>query len=109
MPYKAPTFRPLPLRRQGPSREGRGKTAERGYDGTWRKLRDAYLAQHPLCECDQCIEWKQITAAEVVDHRIPIAERPELRLEWSNLRAMSKQHHDMHTARTRGFGRSRKL
>src|SRR6478672_12423342 len=84
----------------------RGKTAERGYDAAWRGLRDAYLREHPLCECDECQAGKlRITPAQVVNHRIDIAERPDLRLEWSNLQAMSKQHHDQYTARMRGWGR----
>jgi 5-methylcytosine-specific restriction enzyme A len=85
----------------------RGTTAERGYSWDWRRLRDAYLREHPLCECDECQAGNiRVTPAEVVNHRIDIAERPDLRLEWSNLQAMSKEHHDRYTARTRGWGRA---
>jgi len=85
----------------------RGTSAERGYDATWRKLRAAYLREHPLCECDACQGGKvRVTAAQVVNHRIDIAERPDLRLEWDNLQSMSKAHHDAYTARTRGWGRA---
>lgn len=82
----------------------RGKTAERGYDAAWRRLRGAKLARDPLCECDECQAGTiRVTAANVVDHRIAIEERPDLRLEWSNLRSMAKVCHDRHTARTQGF------
>ena len=84
----------------------RGSAAKRGYDSQWRKLRKAFLAAHPLCECDECRGGEGgIVPADVVDHIIPISERPDLRLEWSNLRAMSKPHHDRHTAKTQGFAK----
>jgi 5-methylcytosine-specific restriction protein A len=76
------------------------------YDYTWRRLRDAYLRQHPLCECDDCKRDGRITPAQVVDHIVPVNAAPERRLDWSNLRAMSKRCHDRHTAREQGFGRS---
>jgi 5-methylcytosine-specific restriction protein A len=82
----------------------RGTAASRGYDKAWQQLRKLYLAEHPLCECDDCQAGTLLlTAAQVVDHRIPISERPDLRLSWMNLRAMSKTCHDRHTARTQGF------
>jgi len=86
----------------------RGSTTERGYDWSWRKLRVQFLQRHPLCMCPECDEGrKRVTLAEVVDHIQTIEDRPDLRLAWSNLRSMSKAHHDAHTARTRGWGRAR--
>ena len=84
----------------------RGSAAQRGYDSTWRKLRLQFLRQHPLCECEDCKLSGLPDIATVVDHILPVEERPDLRLVESNLRAMSKRHHDAHTARTRGFGRT---
>jgi 5-methylcytosine-specific restriction protein A len=90
--------------------EQRGTPTERGYDAAWRKLRAAFLLEHPLCECDECRSGEgRVTVATVVDHIKPIATHPELRLVWSNLRAMSKPHHDAHTARTRGWGRAERV
>jgi 5-methylcytosine-specific restriction protein A len=84
----------------------RGTTAERGYDAAWQKLRLSWLRAHPLCQCEDCQEGVlQLRVATVVDHRQPIAERPDLRLDPTNLRSMSKPCHDRHTARTRGWGR----
>lgn len=92
-------------REQQHTDQARGTSSERGYDAAWQALRAAYLRANPLCECDECQAGKlKATAATVVDHRISIAERPDLRLVWSNLRSMSKTHHDRHTARTRGWG-----
>jgi hypothetical protein len=106
MPSRPPVYRPAgwaPDRqrlqqRKAPLDARRGSAASRGYDGEWRKLRLAYLAQHPLCVmCDGP------TPATVVDHIISIAERPDLRLDWSNLRPLCKRHHDQHTAREQGM------
>ena len=84
----------------------RGSSHTRGYDADWRKLRVQKLQTDPLCECDDCQAGKlRITMATVVDHRISIVERPDLRLEWSNLRSMSKPCHDRRTARDQGFAR----
>lgn len=84
----------------------RGSAHARGYDTTWRRVRAAFLAQHPLCQCEDCDDGrKRITPAEVVDHIVPIRERPDLRLDWSNLRSMAKSCHDRRTAREQAFGR----
>lgn len=75
----------------------RGSAAERGYDGAWHRLRRAYLATHPLCA--ECQRAGRVRAAEEVDHVIPIAERPDLRLVWSNLQSLCKPCHRRKTAR----------
>lgn len=90
------------VRRQ--SDQLRGNAASRGYDPDWQRLRALYLAEHPVCECEECQSGlRRLLAAQVVDHRISINERPDLRLVWTNLRAMAKVCHDRHTARTQGF------
>jgi|SRR5581483_1078129 len=65
----------------------RGTTVQRGYDAAWKRIRAAKLARDPFCEirtnCDGAI-------ATEVDHREPIAQRPDLRLEWSNLQSSCK-------------------
>lgn len=112
MPSKAPIFRFRQARTIDDVRvetdRRRGSSSERGYDYAWQKLRKQKLNADPLCECDDCKAGElRTTAAEVVDHIITIEERPELRLEWSNLRSMAKVCHDKHTGRTQGFGRGR--
>lgn len=90
---------------------GRPSAAKRGYDSAWHKLRHSFLADHPLCQCDECQGGRgRVRLATVVDHIVPIRDRPDLRLERSNLRAMHKECHDRHTARAQGFakGGSRK-
>ena len=109
MPYQAPIYRPAGWRPpKAVKREydaHRRKTAARGYDAQWKALRAAYLQSHVLCECDEHKGKDLRVLAEVVDHRVPIAVNPDLRLNWDNLRAMSKRCHDVHTAKTRGWGR----
>jgi len=65
----------------------RGTTTERGYGTDWQKLRAIKIEQDPLCQikthCDG-------TVATEVDHIIPIEDRPDLRLEWSNLQSACK-------------------
>lgn len=78
----------------------RPSATARGYDADWRALRARFLAAHPRCAvCDA-------PAAEV-DHVETVAERPDLRLAWSNLRAMCRPCHSRRTAREQGFARPR--
>lgn len=80
----------------------RGSAASRGYDADWRRLRLAFLDANPLCRF--CADADRVEAATVVDHIIAIADRPDLRLDWSNLRPLCKPCHDRHTAREQAFG-----
>ena len=102
MPTRAPTHKPRgstakQQRKQYDRR--RGKTAARGYDGAWVKLRRMFLRgnamagiePHPLCcACGR--------PASEVDHKIPISQRPDLRLDPENLQAMCKPCHSRKTA-----------
>jgi len=79
-----------------PSERRRGTPAERGYDHHWRKLQQAYIAEHPLCE--DCLDDDTINAWNLeVDHILPIEVRPDLRLCWDNLRTRCRQHHSLKT------------
>jgi len=87
----------------------RGSAQSRGYDSKWQKAREAFLRAHPLCQCPDCDEGrKRLTAATVVDHKIP--HRGDIALFWdrTNWQSMSKTCHDRKTAREDGgFGRGR--
>ncbi|MGH6977841.1 MAG: HNH endonuclease [Brevundimonas sp.] len=80
----------------------RGSAASRGYDADWRRCRAAFLKRYPLCRF--CEEAGRVEAATVVDHIISIEDRPDLRLDWSNLRPLCKVCHDRRTARDQAFG-----
>lgn len=84
----------------------KGTPQERGYDGTWRKLRRMKLAANPLCEIQTvCKGMFPENRAVEVDHRIPIRERPDLRLVWSNLQSSCHACHSAKTAReSSGWG-----
>lgn len=75
----------------------------RGYDGAWAKARAVHLQREPLCRF--CREQGKVVAATVVDHIVPIAERPDLRLDHSNLRSLCKPCHDSRTAAEQGFNK----
>jgi len=67
-------------------------TTERGYDGRWKKAREAYLRKHPLCL--YCEREGRITAATVVDHIVP--HRGDKAIFWdsSNWQPLCKACHD---------------
>jgi 5-methylcytosine-specific restriction endonuclease McrA len=58
----------------------------------WRRLRAAYLAEHPLCE--DCLTKGRTTAAAHVHHREPRKLRPDLAFEWDNLKATCQPCHN---------------
>ena len=66
----------------------RGTTTERGYDSDWEVLRKSKLATDPVCEIRLLCQGEVATE---VDHIIPIEQRPDLRLEWSNLQSCCKR------------------
>lgn len=69
---------------------------KRGYDHTWKDLRDAYLARHPLCE--HCEVQGRVEAATEVDHKRPFNGKGDpLRLDWNNLQSLC---HSCHVSKT---------
>lgn len=91
----------------------RGTSTRRGYGYKWQQAREAFLREHPLCECSECDAGKKrVTPSTVVDHKIPhrldqalesgdpveIAKAQRLFWDRGNWQAMSKPHHDKKTA-----------
>jgi 5-methylcytosine-specific restriction endonuclease McrA len=62
---------------------------------TWRKLREVYFHEHPLCE--KCLETGKITAAEDVHHKKSPFKNGEINynllLDKNNLMSVCKQCH----------------
>ena len=85
----------------------RGTPAERGYDRTWRTLRKQKLLANPFCELRTHCAHLSITqqVAREVDHILPIHERPDLRLAWTNLRSACKRCHSARTMRDQVRGK----
>lgn len=96
-----PNMRPCPTHSRklfdGPKRKEydhhRGSAASRGYGPQWRKVRQAYLAAHPICAiCGHSV-------AVEVDHIEP--HRGDISKFWdfSKLQGLCKSCHSRKTAR----------
>ena len=74
----------------------RGNSAERGYGGDWRKVRNSYIMHNPLCE--QCSRQGRVTAAQDVDHIVPFKGKDDpLRLDWNNFQSLCRRCHNKKT------------
>ena len=72
----------------------RPSTGERGYDARWRKVREAWLSENPLCA--RCEERNVITLADLVDHIVPISAGGGV-LDWKNLQSLCNTCHAIKT------------
>ena len=106
MPFAAPRHLPVGVQ---PWSERKAQyvatrvSPSRVYGRRWQKLRAAYLAQHPICECG-CGH-----VATVVHHKQPHHGDTALLLDWENLQALTKPCHDRITAQSGGgFGNRRR-
>ena len=61
----------------------RGNSAKRGYDARWRKARESYLAEHPLCVKHHARG--EVVVATVVDHIQP--HRGNKQLFWDEFQS----------------------
>lgn len=85
--YRCPCQRDRALR----AKDQRASARDRGYDREWDKLAAEHRRAHPRCvECGAPVG--------AVDHIIPVSERPDLRLEPSNLQSLCRSHHAQKTA-----------
>ena len=83
----------------------RQSAAKRGYDSKWVKARKAFLAEHPTCQCADCVASGQPLPADVVDHITPHRGDPRLFWDSANWQAMNHVCHNRKTARENGgFG-----
>jgi 5-methylcytosine-specific restriction protein A len=109
MPMRRPVHRP-PGVLTGAERRAqydRTRTRSKVYDtARWRyRLRRMYLAAHPLCECEANDGAGCGYPAEIVDHKVPHNDDPNLAFDQNNLCALTKACHDRKTAaRDGGFG-----
>ena len=75
--------------------ERRGSARERGYDRRWENLRIVHLAGEPLCRL--CAAQGLATAADLVDHIVPIRDGGAV-LDEENLQSLCRRCHDAKTA-----------
>lgn len=68
--------------------------ADRGYGYAWQKARERFLRQHPLCVMCEQERPPRVTAATVVDHKVP--HRGDQAVFWdeTNWQSLCKPHHD---------------
>jgi 5-methylcytosine-specific restriction protein A len=92
--------------RRAASDARRPSATQRGYDARWARTRARYLASHPTCECDDCLAlpMHERPRATDVDHRDGLGPLGPRGHDWSNLRAMSHEHHSRRTARDQRAG-----
>ena len=81
----------------------RGSASARGYDRAWQRCRNTFIARNPLCLF--CMRKGILEPAAEVDHILTIEARPDLRLDWSNLRSLCKPCHSSRTATDTGRAR----
>lgn len=70
----------------------RGSRQSRGYDRAWERLAQEHKDAEPLCR--ECSHRGRVTVVHLVDHIIPIRDRPDLRLAPDNLQSLCQMHHD---------------
>ena len=67
----------------------RDPAVRRRYGRAWKRIRDRYVSQHPLCE--KCLESGKLTPTEEVHHKLPLSEGGTH--EQSNLIALCQSCH----------------
>jgi 5-methylcytosine-specific restriction protein A len=85
----------------------RPSSGERGYDADWRAVRRQFLAANPTCVGFGVKEGRCGQPSTEADHVVSVAQAPDLRLRWSNLRAYCHACHSARTATAQGFARPR--
>lgn len=73
----------------------RDPAVRRRYGRAWKRIRDRYVSQHPLCE--ECLKRGRLTKTEEVHHILPLS-RGGTHAE-SNLMALCKPCHSKITAK----------
>lgn len=77
------------------NRHERDPASKKRYGRAWKRIRDRYISEHPLCE--QCQKEGRITSAEEVHHIQPLSQGGNHARE--NLMALCKSCHSAITAR----------
>jgi len=99
----------IPSRRVGPSwlkpRKPKPAADEQELDrflnrAAWRKCREWYRKQHPLCE--RCRAAGRYVASAVVHHKIDRRVRPDLAYREDNLEALCEPCHNAESAHRAG-------
>lgn len=93
-PFQAPTA--IAVQKINKTGNYRGSPRERGYDSKWDRISIAFRKRNPCCLwCDQI---GRDTLTDLVDHVIPVVDRPDLKYDWKNLLPLCVHHHGKKTA-----------
>lgn len=76
----------------------RDPAVKKRYGRAWKRIRDRYIAAHPLCE--QCEKDGRLTPAEEVHHIKPLSQGGTN--DYANLMALCTSCHSWITAREGG-------
>lgn len=77
------------LEAQRYERYGRDPATKRRYGRAWKRIRDSYAAEHPLCEV--CLVKGVYTPTEEIHHKLPLSQGGTH--DRSNLMALCKECH----------------
>jgi 5-methylcytosine-specific restriction enzyme A len=102
---RCPEYKPCKVHNR--TRDYRPNASARGYDSTWHKFRNSFLAAHPLCvgsaegctDQDPAPNTVHFQAAVEVHHVRKVSEHPELRLVESNCLPQCRSCHNIRTKR----------
>lgn len=72
----------------------RGSASKRGYDRKWSRFALAFLNHAENRLCRRCLEKGLVVPAVLLHHRLPLAERPDLKYEPSNLEPLCNACHE---------------
>ena len=73
----------------------RGSASDRGYDATWRKTRNAFMAANPICRI--CLDAGRVRVADMVDHIVPVKIAPDGLLDPDGLQSLCNACHQTKT------------
>ena len=94
MPYQPKTHKISRLKVK--KEDNRPNSGERGYDNSWRKVRNYHLLNNPLCEI--CLLDGKYVSGQDVHHKIKLKDRPDLRDDPNNLQTLCHSCHSRLTA-----------
>lgn len=91
--FRTPVLAPTAIAAQKIAKVGRfrGSPRDRGYDAEWDRLSLEFRQRHPFCIF--CEQRGIDTLTDLVDHIIPVVDRPDLRHSWENLCSLCKRCH----------------
>ena len=85
------------------NRYERDPECNKRYGAEWRKIRAAYIRQHPLCE--ECLKHGRLTPVQEVHHVVPLADGGTN--DFDNLMSLCKSCHSAVTLAANNKNRSK--